>query len=141
LVVHRDSEIPSPDPRFEEVNNALLEARCNVNAISVVPVRMTEAWLLFDQQAIRLAAGNPNGSSPLRIPAAHWDELPDPKNVLYEALRVASELTGRRLRKFQISQAAHRVSEYIDDFSPLFSLRAFARFEADLSQILRELRW
>jgi hypothetical protein len=141
LVVHRDSETPSPDPRFDEVINALIEARCNVNAIIVVPVRMTEAWLLFNQQAIRLAAGNPNGSSPLRIPATRWDELPDPKNVLYEALRVASEFTGRRLRKFQVAQAAHRVSEYIDDFSPLLSLQAFARFEADLTRILSELNW
>jgi hypothetical protein len=141
LIVHRDSETSSPDIRFEEIRQALLAAGCQVAAIGVVPVRMTEAWLLFDQQAIRLAAGNPNGSNPLPIPAAHWDELPDPKQVLFEALRVASGLPGRRLKKFSVSAAAHRVPEYIQDFTPLLNLPAFAQFEGDLQRILRELEW
>ena len=141
LIVHRDSESPSPDARFEEVRQALSEASCKVAAIGVVPVRMTEAWLLFDQHAIRVAAGNPNGNTPLPIPTTHWDDLPDPKKVLWEALRVASGLPGRRLKKFPVCAAAHRVSECIDDFSALFSLRAFARFGTDLETILRELKW
>ena len=29
---------------------------------------MTEAWLLFDESAIRVVAGNPNGKNPLNIP-------------------------------------------------------------------------
>lgn len=141
LVVHRDSETSLPDPRFEEVRRALLEASCEIPAIAVVPVRMTEAWLLFDQQAIRRTAGNPNGSTSLPIPTTRWDELPDPKQVLHDALRAASGLAGRRRKKFRVSEAAHWVSEYTDDFSPLLNLPAFARFAADLERILGELKW
>lgn len=83
--MHRDSETSLPDPRFEEVRRALLEASCEIPAIAVVPVRMTEAWLLLDQQAIRRTAGNPNGSTSLPIPTTRWDELPDPKQVLHDA--------------------------------------------------------
>jgi hypothetical protein len=141
LIVHRDSETSTPDARFEEVDQALLAAGRQVAAIGVVPVRMTEAWLLFDQQAIRRAAGNPNGIALLPSPATRWDELPDPKHVLHEALRAASGLSGRRLKKLSVSAAAHSVAEYIQDFSPLLSVRAFARFEADLEKVLRELDW
>ncbi len=141
LVVHRDSESSSPEARFEEVRQALLAAGRQVAAIGVVPVRMTEAWLLFDEQAIRLAAGNPNGRNPLPVTTTHWDQLPDPKQVLFEALRVASGLPGRRLKKFPVSAAAHRVAECIDDFSPLLNLPAFARLEVDLERILRDLNW
>ena len=83
LVVHRDSETPDPAHCFAEIGEALVEANCAAKPVAVVPVRMTEAWLLFDHNAIRLAAGNPNGKSPLYLPKTAWDELPDPKSVLH----------------------------------------------------------
>jgi hypothetical protein len=39
-----------------------------VRHIPVVPVRMTEAWLLADEFAIRSAPGNPNGTQSLDLP-------------------------------------------------------------------------
>ncbi len=141
LVVHRDSETPDPAHRFAEIGEALVEANCAAKPVAVVPVRMTEAWLLFDHNAIRLAAGNPNGKSPLYLPKTAWDELPDPKSVLHEALRTASGLAGRRRKKFQVSAAAHLVAEYITDFSPLLGLPAFARFESDLQNAFTALQW
>lgn len=141
LVVHRDAETSNPEPRFTEIQQALSDINCNVKAVPVVPVRMTEAWLLFDQQAIRVAVGNPNGKSPLQVPMAKWDEIPDPKSVLYDALRVASGHSGRRRKKFQVATAAHMVAEYIGDFSPLRRLPAFARFEADMKDAFRAIQW
>ena len=109
--------------------------------VPVVPVRMTEAWLLFDENAIRWAASNPNGSDPLPIPMREVEDLPDPKDVLHEALRVASGLSGRRRQKFNVRDAVHRVGEYIDDFSPLRRLNAFQRLEEDLATALRQAGW
>jgi hypothetical protein len=95
---------------------------------------MSEAWMLFDEQAIRKAAGNPNGTSLLDLPSLRNTEaIPDPKEKLRRALETASELSGRRLKKFNTSQAFWRVVEYIDDFSRLRELSAFRKFEASVA--------
>jgi hypothetical protein len=110
--------------------------------VCVVPVRMTEAWLLFDERAIRRAAGNPNGREPLPIVAGNPENLPDPKGTLHEALRSASGLAGRRRKKFALTDAVQRVPDYIDDFRPLRELSAaFARLEQDLVKVIQENGW
>ena len=50
-----------------------------VRHVLVIPVRMTEAWLLIDELALRRAAGNPNGRNPLDLPALKdLEALPEP---------------------------------------------------------------
>jgi len=65
LFVHRDAEREPFENRHTEIERALLEvARQEVSlpsAVCVIPVRMHEAWLLFNEWAIRMAAGNPRG--------------------------------------------------------------------------------
>ena len=99
---------------------------------------MTEAWLLFDERAVRQAAGNPNGVVDLDLPSGRADLLPDPKGVLHKALQLACGLTGRRLKKFETPQAVHRFADYIDDFSPLRRLPAFQDMENELLAVLRD---
>ena len=57
LFVHRDAETESPKSRRKEIEDALDAAfrdSCSaLPAVCVVPVRMTEAWLLSDGSAIR----------------------------------------------------------------------------------------
>ena len=66
LFVHRDAEAQLPAFRREEVTRAL--AHTEIPHVPVIPVRMTEAWLLADENAIRRAAGNPNGDEELNLP-------------------------------------------------------------------------
>lgn len=72
LFVHRDAEREAFEFRRSEIVRALDEiARQEpipLAAICVVPVRMQEAWLLFDEMAIRTAAGNPRGRQQLPLP-------------------------------------------------------------------------
>jgi hypothetical protein len=94
---------------------------------------MQEAWLLFDNAALRQAAGNPHGSIPLTLPhLSAVERIPDPKAVLYDLLCTASEWRGRRLKHFKPSRYARLVSEQIADFSPLRALSAFRRLETDV---------
>jgi hypothetical protein len=103
---------------------------------------MTEAWLLCNEQAIRTAAGNSRGDQPLNLPSFHsLENLPDPKNRLYETIRTASELGGRRLKRLPVAEYAARVAELIEDFSPLRQLSAFRELEAEVIQIISELGW
>jgi len=143
LFIHRDAEGSSPEQRICEINEAVQTARNN-NYISstfpvvpIVPVRMLEAWLLFDLNAIRMAAGNPNGTQSLALPSlSNLENIPDPKGSLHKMLRDASELHGRRLRRFNSDSALLRIPELIDDFGQLRKLTAFQKLEDDIRQTI-----
>jgi hypothetical protein len=102
---------------------------------------MTEAWLLFDEAALRHAAGNPNGRNPLNLPElSDIEQIPNPKEILFKVLREASGLTARRLKKFNLPGARIRITELISDFSPLLALPAFQALERKIL-LLRQKGW
>jgi hypothetical protein len=138
LFVHRDAEREPREKRLAEIRRAAGDAGVPV-FIPVVPVRMTEAWFLIDERAIRQAAGNPNGETALQLPkVASLEKVPDPKKLLRDSLIRASEKTGRRLQQFErdLGERAQRVAELIEDFSPLRQLAAFKDFEKDAGEVL-----
>jgi len=134
LFVHRDAERLEWAERRREI--PVLE-----QLVPVIPVRMTEAWLLTDESAIRRASGNPNGKVRLDLPpVSRLEALPDPKAELHRLLRVASELTGRRLKRLNEGSAVHRVAEYTESFHQLRELSAFVALEDELRRVYPTVR-
>lgn len=142
LFVHRDAESGTLDERIDEIVNASRGlAHFDGQIVPVVPIRMTEAWLLFDQAAIRYAAGNPNGRAKLDLPTTSSAErITNPKAVLYQALADATELSTRRRRSKRPDAMVHHVADHITDFAPLRDLSAFQEFETRLRSALGNLR-
>ena len=138
LFVHRDADTFSREKRKKEILEAVRIAGNDIlvpSAVCVVPIRMQEAWLLIDEEAIRYAAGNGNGRHKLDMPPIHkLESLADPKSLLHDLLRVASGSKGRRLQRFNSNQAhvVQRITYYLEDFSILRNLPAFAALEAEL---------
>jgi len=145
LFVHRDAETTSLEERLSEINQAILNASIDSQipaVICVVPIRMTEAWLIFDINAIRQAAGNPNGTVPLNLPTlSEIESIPNPKRVLRDILRTATELGTRRRRRFDTNIAVQRIPECIEDFSSLRSLSAFIALEEVLKRTIESQCW
>jgi len=145
LFVHRDAERESHANRKQEIYAALGQMQASIVVppiICVVPVRMQEAWLLFDESTLRAAAGNPHGSQILQLPRiADLERLPDPKTILHNLLREASGLSGRRRKQVPVSVYAHRLAELVDDFSALRALSAFRSLEADINQLVTDNGW
>lgn len=145
LFVHRDAERELRETRVAEIERALEEVSHSIilpPAVCVIPVRMQEAWLLFDEFALRQAAGNPHGRQELKLPSlAKLENLLDPKEVLHDLLRHASGRTGRRLTQLGVSTCAQRVTQFITDFSPLRKLSAFNELESELLQIAKANHW
>lgn len=142
LFVHRDAEKEPAKVRHGQIKAALAKLGDGLTTpvVQIVPVRMSEAWLLIDEPAIRAAAGNPNGTTKLDVPKPNQlERLPDPKERLYELLRTASGLTGRHAKKFHPSQRVRRVAEEISDFTPLDKLPAFQTFTKEVQAFLD--RW
>lgn len=139
LFIHRDAESEKPQKRYDEIIQAAAspsESSERRPFVCIVPVRMTEAWLLFNENAIRRAAGNPNGVLNLKLPdIKRVEQVKDPKTVLFTAFRTASELNARRLKKLNVHQCRLRVAELITDFSPLRQLDAFKRLEEDIGKV------
>jgi hypothetical protein len=144
LFVHRDAEGQPFQQRKDEIYRSIgnLELGVVPPWVCVIPIRMTEAWLLFDEAAIRHAAGNRSGRQPLVLPdVRQLEELPDPKSVLHELLRMASGLHGARLKRFRSAESASRVSALVTDFSPLRRLFAFQELEASLRDVTIRKGW
>ena len=132
LFVHRDADRGLVSQREDEIRAA---ARSNgaPAAICLIPVRMTEAWLLADEMAIRRAAGNTSGTANLGIPpTARLEAQADPKSMLFAALERASELGPHRLRRFDRNQARRQISGFMDDPSMLRKLPSFVHFESQV---------
>jgi hypothetical protein len=139
LFVHRDAEGVERSIRAAEIR-AVLEPE--PPGVCVVPVRMQEAWLLFDEAALREASGRPGGREALGLPPLRrLERIADPKTMLHHALVTASGARGRRRRRFPVRERVHRVATLIRDFSPLRNLPAFRVLEHELRALVKERGW
>ena len=145
LFIHRDAEGDTPDQRICEINEAIQTIKtAHVQVpptVCIVPVRMLEAWFLFDLNAIRRAAGNPSGTQSLNLPRFDTlENLSNPKEILHDLLRKASGFCGRRLKSFNPHSAFHLIPSFIDDFGRLRNLTAFQKLENDIRQTVSSFR-
>lgn len=140
IICHRDAETMPLPARLQEIQNAEQLANLPASTTPAIPVKMLESWLLADDNAIRQAANNRNGTVALNLPAPHRIEfLNDPKQELYDRLRIASELPPQRLRKFNVHQARSRVSDFMKDFTVLRLQHGFLEFEESLRSNMNAL--
>lgn len=140
LFLHRDAEAEPPVRRIEEIESALVGIP--VAHTKIIPVRMSEAWLLICEPSIRKVSGRPRGTAPLDLPRIdRLERLPDPKTKLIDLIICASEARGRRLvgLKQDIRRKIHQLSDFITDYSILRELESFQMFETDLVDTLRRL--
>jgi hypothetical protein len=142
LFVHRDSDREPFENRKAEINQAIMNAfgEDKPPFVCVIPVKMLEAWLLFDESAIRRASGNPFGKVNLDLPKIkHIEGIGRPKELLEELIIKASELQGRHLRKLNLSHCKAQISQNIEDFSLLRGLSAFQELENDIMNVVNSL--
>ena len=142
LFVHRDADRNGSNARYGEISRAVEEARYSGPWVGIVPVRMTEAWLLLDEVAIRNAVGNPNGRTRLDLPsAAEAERMADPKSALRSALLTAGEVEGRRRRKMarRYPGLRNRLLENLPVGGPLEELESWSTFRDDTVAALQAL--
>jgi hypothetical protein len=132
IVVHRDADNAGPPMRMAEIEAAVRQVGSNAQVVPVVPVRMTEAWVLLDEQAIRHVAGNPNGRSPLSLPTLkEVERLADPKTLLAECILAAASVTGRRRDRLKkrFDQNRRQLLERLDPEGPVVELEGWKLLE------------
>lgn len=137
--IHRDSDLPDSSSRYSEIAEAVQTCGLKEAHVGVVPVQETEAWLLLDESAIRLVAGNPNGRVQLNLPTPDSVEnIANPKEFLQEILITASEHTGRRRAKFRRLFPTHRklLLLRLSTQGPVTRLPAWMKMQDDIRDAL-----
>lgn len=107
-------------------------ARC----VTVQPRHETEAWVLADADAIRVALGFAGSAAELGLPTDGLaaEALPDPKATLENAVRIA---TPRR-RRSNATQIFAAVAQ-AQSLDQLRRARSFQEFEAQIRMALQTL--
>lgn len=140
VVVHRDADNAGAPARRKEIIDAITQLGMAVVPIPVIPIRMTEAWLLLDEASIRLVAGNPKGKTPLNLPKVHEVEsAADPKSLLSECLLKAADATGRRHERAAKRFFQHRrqLLERLDRHGPVSRLSSWQQLQTDIDMAIK----
>lgn len=146
ILIHRDADSDEdtqsagPNKRIEEIEEAVLGSGYAGPWAPVVPVLMTETWLLVDGSAIRQVAGRPSGSLILGLPSlSQVENQSDPKGCLERALLAAGEPSGKRNRaKFirDIPRMRRSLLEKLPVGGPLEQVPSWLLFRENLSLAL-----
>ena len=148
LFIHRDADADNetqsagPHKRAKEIEDAVRDSGYSGTWVGIVPVRMTEAWLLVDESAIRAVAGRPHSNVPLDLPSPIQVEgEADPKAILEQTLITASETSGRKRKIFSrdISSLKHRLLVDLPVGGPLEQVPSWVRFRDDLLAALASM--
>lgn len=148
LFVHRDADASQetrgagPERRRNEIVEAVNDSGYAGPYVCIVPVRMTESWLLLDESAIRWVAGRSRSNIPLDLPSHDQvEEESDPKGCLERALITVSGDSGRRLRKFRrdIPYLRRMLLEELPVGGFLDQASSWVRFRGDLLEMLTSM--
>ena len=149
LLVHADADAPTQDgarseriePGVQRVEQAINQGEhvCDT-LVPVIPIRMTEAWMLADPDALINIIGT--RSSPADLGVSHRphevERISDPKSKLQNALNVSR--SPRRRRPPKIGALYEPLARMLS-LDRLAQVPAYGQFQTDLTQALRELHF
>ncbi len=142
IFIHRDADRAGADSRYREITESVQRAEYEGLWVGIVPVRMTESWLLLDEAAIRNAAGNPNGRIQLDLPSpTEAERMADPKSALRSAIIAGAEVQGRRRRALmkRLPSMRDQLLETLPVGGPLEQLQSWTRFRDDTAAALKQI--
>ena len=143
MLIHRDADNEGPEARYRDIGAAVWGSEFRGPWVGIVPVRMTEAWLLLDEAAIRAVADRPFGREPLNLPLPrNVERIANPKSQLEAALLTARGVRGRRRRNFdrEFFRARHQLLANLPAGGPLEQVPSWTRFRDDTVAALQAMR-
>ena len=101
------------NPLFEQIKTWSHEKHCQ-NLVAVVPVQMTEAWMLADPQLLKEELGTEKSDVELGIDKKP-EEYGDPKEAIKNAIRISRQKeTKRRRRNLKIDELYSSIGQKLD---------------------------
>lgn len=145
LFIHRDADDADASSRYREIEAAVHEASLHLpQAVAIVPIQATEAWLLLDEEKIRFAVENPNGKVDLLLPkVSAVESLARPKQIFEETIARANERRRGRpktLNKSTMGAIRRQLLETLDIEGPITQLSAWQKLQRDTARAIGQLR-
>lgn len=124
-------------PALELINAQNDNSTCKI-LVPVIPIQMTESWMLADKDLLKKEIGTTKTDDELKINRLP-ETIADPKAVIEEAIRIAQkEKTKRKRRELKIGEIYLPVGQKIS-FDKLEQLSSYRHFQDDIRQAYRKL--
>lgn len=145
LCVHADADATSDTTTFnKKINPAFIavkdeqgECVCK-NLVPIVPVQMTEAWMLADLHLLKEEIGTDKSVVELGLHKSP-EAYADPKQAIEDAIRISRQnLTKRRRHKLTISELYLPIGQKIH-LNKLDTLASYQKFKKAVRTAFREL--
>ena len=146
LCVHTDADDATDAKTFNSKIIPAFTAVLNTNddlcknLVAIVPIQMTEAWMLSDKNLIKFEIGTDKSDVELGI-----DKFPEvysnPKQVLEDAIRIArQDLTKRRRRELTIAELYSPIGHKLA-LNSLENLSSYQKFKEAVRWAFRKLNY
>ncbi len=147
LCIHTDADAATDDdcfrnkinPAFEIITNLTEENICK-NLVAIVPIQMTESWMLAEKELLKKEIGTTKTDIDLGI---HRDpeSIANPKQVIETAISIMEQdLTKKRRRQLKIGQLYLPIGQKIQ-LQNLESLTSYNRFKSSVKDAFRKLNY
>jgi hypothetical protein len=113
------------------------------NLVAIVPVQMTEAWMIADKEVLKEELGTQKNNQELGLtfPLKQVEKIADPKSKIQEIIRIAfKDLPTRRRRRIQISSLYSPLGQQVS-LDILEQLPSYLKFKESLTNALIELNY
>jgi len=144
--IHADADDESDDhafkfrinPTFEEIR-AIKEGICD-NLVPLVPIQMTESWMLADKSLLKEEIGTEMNDTQLGL-ARDPESVNNPKEVIAEAIRIARQsLTRRRRKDLDIGELYQPIGQKIS-LNKLEKIPSYNKFKEEVRNAYRKLNY
>ncbi len=147
LCIHTDADAPTDDhcfnnkinPAFEHITNLEEDNICK-NLVAVVPIHMTESWMLAEKELLKKEIGTNKSDNELGI-NRDPESITNPKHVIETAISIMEQdLTKKRRRQLKIGQLYLPIGQKIQ-LQNLESLISYNKFKSSVEDAFRELNY
>ncbi|PNG13815.1 hypothetical protein [Stutzerimonas stutzeri] len=143
IFIHRDADNAGVAAREQEILDACSNLSLTAVVVPLVPVKMLEAWLLADQDKIKMVGGGKNYRGDIEgVPGvAALENVRDAKSMLLNALCEVSGASGGKLRAFKqrFPEMRARLTYDLDPDGPVNRLSSYRRFRQAVTQLAQQL--
>ena len=145
ICVHSDADSSSIDntlnTKFVPAQRCLLEQEndsCSRILVNLIPVHMTEAWILADKQLLKRQIGTTLSDTELNL-NKDPESISNPKQAIENAIRIARpDIVKRRRRNLGIGELYAPLGQLIN-IDQLMDLKSYRQFWDNVINSLKQL--
>lgn len=127
------------NPAFENISN-LEEVNICKNLVAIVPIQMTESWMLAEKELLKKEIGTDKSNNELGI-HREPERTSNPKRVIETAIQIMEQsLTNRRRKQLKIGQLYLPIGQKVK-LENLESLSSYVRFKSSVRDAFRKLNY